>query len=139
MDATPRLTEAQSDETATRVVQEVRARGRLANYRPLVRNLPVWLRQHGLGQTMAYLQARGAGRADSPYLMMYAQLGEWLRERLGLPPGDVLAALTRADSRIYLLASEEASALALALRRAMAREDASPGTSGGSTIPPEVE
>ncbi len=118
MEELGRLTERQRADAATRAIEQL-PKGRLSQYAPLVRGLPSLLHQHGLGQTLVYLLGRGAERADSPYSLLYGQLGSWLMGGLGEQGGDILATLTRVDSRRYLEAAEEAHAFALALREAI--------------------
>jgi len=116
MEELGKLTELQRGEAAARAVDQL-PKGRLAQYAPLVRNLSLLLRQHGLGQTLTYLKSRGAERADSPFTMLYGHLNSWLGQTLG-ERGDFLTALIRMDSRRYLQAAEEAHGFALALRQA---------------------
>ena len=117
MEELGRLTERQGASAAARAIEQI-PKGQLPQYAAAVRGLPSLLHQHGLGQTLAYLLGRGADRADSPYSLLYGQLGSWLTEGLGEHGGDILATLTRVDSRRYLEAAEEAHAFALALREA---------------------
>lgn len=117
MEELGKLTELQRADAAARAIQQL-PKGRLAQYAPLVRGLPLLLHQHGLGQTLAYLKSRGTERADSPYAMLYGHLSSWLAEAFAEQGGDFLAALTRMESRRYLQAAEEAHAFALALREA---------------------
>jgi hypothetical protein len=74
---------------------------------------------HGLGQTMAYFQARGGNRPGSPYTLLLRCLGQWLHAALDLPAEDPLRALTEGDSRLYLEAGREARALVQALTAAL--------------------
>jgi CRISPR/Cas system CMR-associated protein Cmr5 small subunit len=87
-------------------------------YLSLAQQLPLILHQHGLGQTLAYLQMRGGDRAQSPYQLVLKHLTHWLAMTLGLPEEDVLTNLTRAESGVYLQATEEVRHLILALRAA---------------------
>ncbi len=125
-------TEPQVDEVAARYVAQAQAAGRLDQYALVVRALPRLLHQHGLGQTLAYLQGRGAGRPDSPYQQVRDQLGAWLATTLGLS-GDALTELTRGDSGLYLRAADAARLFVLALSRAIA--DATAGARGAPPDP----
>jgi CRISPR type III-B/RAMP module-associated protein Cmr5 len=90
-------------------------------YLSLARQLPLILHQHGLGQTLAYLEMRGGDRSNSPYQLLRQHLTHWLAMNLGLPEEDVLKSLTRTDSEGYVRATRAARHLLLALR--MAAED----------------
>jgi CRISPR/Cas system CMR-associated protein Cmr5 small subunit len=91
---------------------------RFGVYLSLARQLPHILHQHGLGQTLAYLQMRGGDRTQSPFHLVLEHLNHWLAMTLGLPEEDVLSSLTQFDSDVYLRAMEEARRLLLALRTA---------------------
>jgi len=121
MEGIGNLTEPQVDEVAARCVAQAQAMGRLGQYGLVVGNLPRLLHQHGLGQTLAYLQARGGGRSDSPYQLLCDHLSAWLAQAIGLPDRDALLGLTRSDSQVYRQAAEAARQLGLALRRAIDR------------------
>lgn len=91
-------------------------------YLSLVRQLPLLLHQHGLGQTLAYLQLRGGDRTQSPYQLALQHLTHWLAMNLDVPEEDLLKHLTRSDSDVYLQATEKARHLLLALRTAAEEE-----------------
>jgi CRISPR/Cas system CMR-associated protein Cmr5 small subunit len=100
-------------------------------YLSLARQIPLILHQHGLGQTLAYLQMRGDGRSNSPYQLLYQHLTHWLAMNLGLPEEDVLKSLTRADSEGYVRATQATRLLLLALRTAVEDEILLQQSSGG--------
>lgn len=85
------------------------------HYISTVAELPLLLNRHGLGQTLAYLQLRGAGRDSSPYDFVYQQVARRLVQLFPVGETDVLTFLTRCTSRQYLLMAEEARLFAAAL------------------------
>lgn len=104
-------------EEAQRCVYEAETLGRRAHYEMLVRNLVLLIGKHGLGQTLAYLEARGTDRYDSPYQLLAGHLAHWLATTLDLD--EALSALTTEDSELYMQATDEAYRFALALKRAL--------------------
>ncbi len=85
------------------------------HYISTVAELPLLLSRHGLGQTLAYLQLRGAGRATSPYDFIYQQLARRLAQLFPVGETDLLTFVTRCDSQQYLRLAEEARLFAAAL------------------------
>jgi hypothetical protein len=95
--------------------EEFRAYG---HYISAVAELPLLLGRHGLGQTLAYLQLRGAGRETSPYDFVYQQVARRLIQLFPVGETDLLTFVTRCNSRQYLLLAEEARLFAAALYEA---------------------
>lgn len=102
---------------------EAQEHGSLSRYAGVVRQLPALLRQHGLGQTLAYCMMRAAGRETSPYHLVYQQIARRLSQIWALTDRDLLTHLTRTDSREYLLMAEEARLFALALYDAVEEQE----------------
>ena len=75
------------------------------------------LHRHGLGQTLAYIQLRAAGKPGSPYSLLGRQIDRWLVTNLGISAASTLAALTSRDSRFYLEATEQTWLFVRAVRR----------------------
>ncbi len=92
--------------------EEFRAYG---HYISTVAELPLLLSRHGLGQTLAYLQLRGAGRDTSPYDFVYQQVARRLMQLFPVGETDLLIFVTRCDSQQYLRLAEEARLFAAAL------------------------
>jgi hypothetical protein len=86
------------------------------NYPPSVRQLPMLLQHHGLGQTLAYLHMRGGGKRDSPFELLARQMDRWLFRALAVSGRTALAVLSARDSRFYREASEHAWLFVSALR-----------------------
>jgi hypothetical protein len=85
-------------------------------YKQTVKQLPMLLRQHGLAQTLAYLQMRGEGKPASPYSVVLRQLDRWLLVSTGVSARSALGAISNHDSRFYIEASEHAWSFVRALR-----------------------
>lgn len=131
----------QATETIQRARQEVR---HFRHYLDLVVETAAMLRGYGLGQTLAYLQARSSGRPESPYAYIYQHLQDHLRHTPGFDGKDVLTYLTQKDSVTYLRLSREALAFSarwLSAARA-AREELQSGSKTRATTvetPPSPE
>lgn len=117
-----RLTQEQRSTEAARCIEEARSRGHFHHYANLVTTLPLLLHQHGLGQTLAHLKARGGDRPTSPYQLLFEQLTRRLGQVKGVSEDRVFSRLTQEDSWHYVQAAEEIRAFALALRRAIQTE-----------------
>jgi len=97
------------EQAAQAALAEVRpSRVHLPNYKSVVRQLPMLLQRHGLGQTLAYLQVRGGGSSTSAFDLVLRQLDRWLLAALGVSGRGFLAVLSTRDSRFYREASEQA-------------------------------
>ncbi len=101
-------------EEAADCIEEARERGHFAPYARVVGDLPLLLRQHGLGQTLAYGLMRGGNRETGPYLTVYQQLTQRLAGCFRVTDRDLLTHLTGVDSHQYLLMAEEARLFAQA-------------------------
>lgn len=112
------LLEKQRAEMAQRCLEEAFKAGRLNHYRQVAAMLPRLIRQHGLGQTLAYLQARGKDQASNAYQMVFEHLCLWLAEALDVRDEEFFKTLTTRDSRFYLHATEEAWHFSLTLIKA---------------------
>jgi hypothetical protein len=113
-----RLTQSQWSDAAARCLEEANTIGRLRQYEDLVGQTWLLLHQHGLGQTLAYLQARGGNRPESPYQLLFEHLTRQLATRHPRLSNDILAALVKEDSRVYRQASAETWGFLKALRQA---------------------
>jgi hypothetical protein len=80
----------------------------ITNYMQVVRQLPMLLQRHGLGQTLAYLQLRAGGSPTSAFDLVGRQLDRWLLHVTAVPGRGALAALSTRDSRYYREASAQA-------------------------------
>jgi hypothetical protein len=78
------------------------------DYLNAVRQLPMLLVRHGLGQTLAYFQTRGTGQGRSPYDLVTRQLDRWLLTVMGVSARTALTAISTRDSRFYREATQQA-------------------------------
>jgi CRISPR-associated protein Cmr5 len=86
-------------------------------YGSVVRKLPSYILANGLGQTLAFLKAKGEGRPGDEHEVLYQHLAEWLQKQLHIG-GDLLEWLANtATSQQYRLATMEALALLQWLKR----------------------
>jgi hypothetical protein len=88
-------------------------------YGIVLRQVTKLLQRHGLGQTLAYIQLRRAGRPGSPYDLLGRQLDRWLLAALGVSAPSALVAIASRDSRFYLEASEQAWLFLRAVRQGL--------------------
>ena len=86
------------------------------DYALVVRQLPMLLQRHGLGQALAFLHVRGGGNINSPYELVIRQMDRWLLAALGVGGRAFLPVLSGRDSRCYREATEQAWLFARALR-----------------------
>ncbi len=90
-------------------------------YGSLARGLPAMLQTNGLGQTLAFLKAKGKGDSDDYHTVLYNHIGQWLNYRIvnvtGTEASDFLGWLVRQRSDTYRQATTEAIAYSLWLRR----------------------
>lgn len=66
--------------------------------RQTAKNLPLLIRQHGLGQSLMYLEMRGRQRETSPFTLLLQQIDRLLEEALA-EKGNAIAMVTRRDGR----------------------------------------
>ena len=81
-------------------------------YGTQARRLPSLIQINGLGQTLAFLNSKD----NEAMRTAYAHLSNWVMREAN-PPGDLLEAITRWTSDEYRMATSEALAYALWLRR----------------------
>jgi hypothetical protein len=85
-------------------IVEARQATPLKHYGTIAKQMATQIRQHGLGQMLAFLHARGKGRDSSPYTVLASQIQRHLGDTLPIAVGD-LKTLTSRDSRLYLQAT----------------------------------
>jgi len=86
-------------------------------YGSTVRKLPSYILTNGLGQTMAFLKAKGKGEPGDEHEILYQHLANWLKKQLKVN-GDLLDWIVNtANSQQYRLATMEALALLQWLKR----------------------
>lgn len=88
-----------------------------AAYGRQAQRLPTMIQTNGLGQTSAFLRAKGKGQPDSEHQAVYSDLSMWVTKQMGWANSDLLLKILESDSAIYRRATAEALAFALWLRR----------------------
>lgn len=106
MTATEALNRQKAKQAAQIAIVEARQACPVKHYGELARRLPVQLRQHGLGQMLAYMHGRGKGRDSSPFEVLARQIERHVADVLPIRAGD-LKTLTANDSRLYLQATRQ--------------------------------
>ncbi len=100
---------------ALECVRKVKREAFASKYRQLVRGLPAMILTNGLGQTLAFLKAKG-GEKSNEHQTAYTHLSAWAREQLRFGP-DLLEQITRMDVSQYRLAQTETLAVLGWLKR----------------------
>jgi CRISPR-associated protein Cmr5 len=86
-------------------------------YGSVVRKLPSYILTNGLGQTLAFLKAKGKGEPGNEHEVLYRHLADWVGRKVHAD-GDLLSWLVNtATSQQYRLATMEALALLQWLKR----------------------
>jgi CRISPR-associated protein Cmr5 len=86
-------------------------------YGSVVRKLPSYILTNGLGQTLAFLKAKGESKLGNEHEILYRHLADWVRSKVHAN-GDFLDWLvSKATSQQYRLATMEALALLQWLKR----------------------
>jgi len=127
-------TEQERAKSAWKDVEEIDRKGYKKEYGSQARGLPAMIQTNGLGQTLAFLKAKGKNE-DNAYKGLYTHLNRWTFARLTgdntekplpgtrggdrqpLQSRDLLEWLIHHDSALYRRATNEALAYALWLRR----------------------
>jgi CRISPR-associated protein Cmr5 len=78
-------------------------------YVSLLRGLPALIQTDGLGQTLAFLLAKGKGSTNA-HQFAYDHLSKWVTEQLGAPSQDLLPFILEVDTATYRRATTEALA-----------------------------
>jgi CRISPR-associated protein Cmr5 len=87
-------------------------------YGSLARGLASMIQTNGLGQSLAFLQAKAEGKTDKPHAMLFQHLSGWVGSQMSSQkPTDLLRWLITQNSDVYRRATAEALAYALWLRR----------------------
>lgn len=82
-----------------------------------VKKLPALVLTNGLGQTLAFLRAKGKGKPNAPQ-MLYDHLSEWVMDEVAPgQPDSLLEWLIKQDSATYRRATTESLAFIVWLKR----------------------
>jgi len=97
-------------------IEEVPDTTEKTKYGSLARRLPALLQTNGLGQTLAFLRAKGGGDGRNHHNVIYDHLSGWVIEWVN-GDGDLLEWILSESSDAYRRATTEAIAFAIWLRR----------------------
>lgn len=86
-------------------------------YGALARKTPALIMSAGLGQTLAFLRAKGKGKGWNEHQMLYNHLSVWVVGRLSVNASDLLEVVRQNTSEVYRLATVEALAFLVWLKR----------------------
>ncbi len=83
-------------------------------YSSLARGLPAMIQTNGLGQSLAFLRAKGGNDQHKPHSILYLHLSHWLMQG---SEQDVLEWIIQQNTDAYRLATTEALSYTIWLRR----------------------
>lgn len=86
-------------------------------YGTLARKTPAMIMSAGLGQTLAFLRAKGKKQWWDEHNILYIHLSEWVSKRLADTGGDLLDVVRQNGSDVYRMAIAEALAFLSWLKR----------------------
>jgi CRISPR-associated protein Cmr5 len=104
-------------------INEVKDKEFASNYRTIAIKAPSLILTNGLGQTLAFLKAKGKGNLTDEHEVLYQHITNWLKQqdwlKKQLKPNDDLLEwiVSKATSQEYRLATMEALALLQWLKR----------------------
>lgn len=110
--ANPRDLDRSRASAAWNNIQAVKPHNYQAKYGSLARKMPTLIQTNGLGQTLAFLKAKGKDH----HIQMFNHLSEWLLTRID-GTGDLLSRVFAMESQTYRLATSEALAFLQWLKR----------------------
>jgi len=112
-----RTVEQERANHAWQCVNEVKDKPFAGDYRTIAVKTPSLILTNGLGQTLAFLKAKGKGDPSDEHEVLYQHMSNWLKQQLKLN-GDLLEWIVNsANSQQYRLATMEALALLQWLKR----------------------
>jgi CRISPR-associated protein Cmr5 len=110
--AKPRDLDRDRARAAWNNIQAVKPQNYQAKYGSMARKMPTLIQTNGLGQTLAFLKAKG----KEHHVQMFNHLSEWLVTRIS-GTGDMLNRVLEMESQTYRLATGEALAFLQWLKR----------------------
>lgn len=97
-------------------VTAVRGKNYEGQYGGWAKRLPALVLTNGLGQTLAFLRAKGKGPGNAPQTL-YQHISEWVIDQVGPGTGSLLEWLLKQDSSTYRRATTETLAFLNWLKR----------------------
>jgi CRISPR-associated protein Cmr5 len=113
------LPQTKEQERATKAwdyITAVKDRSYAGQYGGWVKRLPALILTNGLGQTLAFLRAKGHGVDNAPQ-MLYQHISDWIMDQIGPGTGSALEWIIRQDSSTYRRATTESLAFLNWLKR----------------------
>ncbi len=86
-------------------------------YGTLARKAPAMIMSAGMGQTMAFLRAKGKNDGWNEHNILYQQISDWVVKHLGSESKDLLYLVHQESSEVYRQATTEALAFLVWLKR----------------------
>jgi CRISPR-associated protein Cmr5 len=115
----PSLQQTKDQERAAKAwayVREVHGRAYQKDYKSLAQKLPSYILTNGLGQTLAFLKAKGKGNRADQHEVLFEHLSEWVTSQVG-GGNDLLKWVMERDSVAYRRAVTETLAFVNWLKR----------------------
>jgi len=112
-----RTLEQERAKHAWECVQGTKEKPFASDYRSIALKAPSLILTNGLGQTLAFLKAKGKGEPENEHEVLYQHLEGWLQKQLGINSNFLSWLVNTATSQQYRLATMEALALLQWLKR----------------------
>ena len=112
-----RTLEQERAKHAWKCVQKVKNQAYASAYRTIAVKAPSLILTNGLGQTLAFLKAKGKNDPANEHEILYQHIEEWLKRQLGINKNLLDWLVNNATSQQYRLATMEALALLQWLKR----------------------
>jgi CRISPR-associated protein Cmr5 len=103
---------------AWRCIEAVREQTFRKEYKSLAQKLPTLILTNGLGQTLAFLRAKGKGNSGNEHGALYSHLSQWVMKQVkGEASDNLLNWIVESDSLAYRRAATESLAFLGWLKR----------------------
>jgi len=103
---------------AWRCVSAVKGQAYQKDYKSLAQKMPSYILTNGLGQTLAFLKAKGKGNPADEHEVLYGHLSAWVMSQVDGKESDrLLSWVMEKDSAAYRRATAEALAFLNWLKR----------------------
>lgn len=91
-------------------------------YKAYVKKMPMYIKTNGLGAAMSFAFAKGKGKTDNAWGLIYHQITDWLGKKdekhlIEISENNLMKALINADSSTYRATTVEVLALLNWMRR----------------------
>jgi CRISPR-associated protein Cmr5 len=117
MQSVMRALEQERAKHAWECINEVKDKNFAGNYRTIAVKAPSLILTNGLGQTLAFLKAKGKNDPSDQHEVLYQHISDWLKQQLKLNDDLLEWIVSKATSQQYRLATMEALALLQWLKR----------------------